>query len=145
MTKALKRDEESYQRFHAYIVEVHLESEMRDICIRHRVSIHDIYLDERGPSTHAARLEVWWWLVSVIQKSPREVGRIFHRDGSSILYALRRLHERANAMVTELESDTVSHVAKQVAQTSAAAKASNGFSRAAQVDLGNAVGSGRKR
>lgn len=142
---AIKRDESSFLLFHAYISEVQLESELRAICLRHRVTLRDVYLDIRQPSAHAARLEVWWWMVTKIQKSPREVARIFHRDGSSILYALRRLHERADMMMVVLTEETINPVSKAVAQSYADAKVLTGEAAAQLNNLGKSVGRNRKK
>jgi imidazole glycerol phosphate synthase subunit HisF len=96
------RDEAGYMRFLYYLDETGLDAEVRAVCLRHHVTARDVYMDTKGPSTHAARLEIWYWLTETIKKSTGEVGRIFDRDGSSICHALRKLRETAEAMSIEL-------------------------------------------
>jgi hypothetical protein len=94
---------------------------------------------------HTARLEVWWYLVTAIQKSPNEVARIFHRDGSSILYALRKLHERAVVMNVVLSEETVGLIAKAVATNAAQAKSIAGLEASKMLNLGKAIGRNRRK
>ena len=109
------RDQEGYLRFLYYLDETGLDVELRAICLRHHVTPRDVYLDTRGPTVHAARLEIWWWLTQTIGKSTGEVGRIFDREGPSITHAIRRLREVAAAMGHELDATSAPSVARGVA------------------------------
>ncbi len=120
------RDQEGYVRFLYYLDETGLDVELRAICLRHHVTPKDVYLDTKGPTVHAARLEIWWWLTSTIGKSTGEVARIFDRDGSSVLYAIKRLRETAASMTVELDAMRVPDVARDVALTAASSQRRNG-------------------
>jgi len=115
-----RRDDESYRRFLVYIGECGLEPGLRSICLKHAVTPRDIYLDATGETIHAARLEVWWWLAQEHRKSSSEIGRMFDREPSSILYALKKLSEEARHLVgiyngNELMHESAKAVAKNVA------------------------------
>ena len=116
MTVHNVRDEESYKRFLEYVTESGLEPEIRTICRRHAVTLRDIYLDVRGPTVYAARLEVWWWLASAYRKSTSEIGRLFDREATSVLYAIRRLREASIAMGIELDAGTAHDMAKRISE-----------------------------
>lgn len=103
------RDDTSYARFIEYVRECGLETEMRIICLRHSVTPRDIYLDTQGYTVYAARIEVWWWLSSYYRKSTTEIGRMFDREGTSIVHALRKLRERATALGFVLTQEDVPH------------------------------------
>lgn len=115
------RDEAGYQRFLAYIQETGLDEGLKSICLRHHVTLREIYLDVRGPTVYAARLEAWWWLYSGFNKSTSEIGRIFDRNYSSILHAFSKLKETAAEMGHELEKNgahvTAKAVSKRLAET----------------------------
>jgi hypothetical protein len=132
MSKILRRDDASYEVFAAYVVEAGLDFEMRSICLYNHVTIRDIYLDARGPTVHAARLEVWWWLTFVLKKSFNETGRLFDRDPTSIAHAVRGLVNQSITMAVPL--DSVSHVrdvARAIADRSLNRNRASGAVRAA--------------
>lgn len=114
-TPKVVRDEGGYQLFFAYITECGLEPELRAICLCHSVTLRDIYLDLRGPTVHAARLEVWWWLTTIYRKSTLEIGRMFNREPTSITHALRKLRETAAAMGQALDASAAHEVSKHLA------------------------------
>jgi hypothetical protein len=114
MAKHRVRDNDSFAVFTAYIAETGLDASMREICLQHRVTLRDIYLDVRGPTVHAARLEVWWMLM-FLRKSSSEIGRLFDRDASSVQHAMKRLTERASELGTSLGVETVREIARSVA------------------------------
>lgn len=116
MTTRNVRDDESYKRFLAYATESGLEPEIRAICRRHAVTPRDIYLDVRGPTVYAARLEVWWWLASAYRKSMSEIGRMFDREATSVLYAVRRLRDTSVAMGVELDASSAHELAKHISE-----------------------------
>ena len=115
MAAPKERNEESYLRFLYYLDETGLDVELRAICLRHFVTPKDVYLNSKGPTVHAARLEIWWWLTTTIRKSHGEVGRLFDRDGTSILYAMRKLRTTATTMGAELDALHAADVARAVA------------------------------
>lgn len=124
---ARRRDEEGYLRFAAYLGETGLLVGARVICLRHAVTPRDIYLDGAGPTTYAARLEIWHWL-STLGKSPTEIARMFDRDDSSIRYALGRLAKVAEEMGAELgesSDDGVARIARAVASKTNDARIGN--------------------
>lgn len=114
VVKSRPRDNAAYEIFLAYITEVDLVVTFREICMKHHVTLRDIFLDVRGATVHAARLEVWWFL-GLMSKSYSEIGRIFARDATSVQHAMKRLQERAAAINVTLSSETVCAVARSVA------------------------------
>lgn len=113
------RSEESLLRFAAYAEECGFAKELREICVAHRSSIADVYLDVRGPTAHAARLECWWWLGAACRKSATEIARMFDRDRSSIGYALDKLAEEAAHRGVGVGPDTVRVLAIAVSESTA--------------------------
>lgn len=101
------RTEAGYQMFSAYIEEVGLGDQIKEICKRHVTTPRDVYLDTRGPSATGARFEVWWWLMKVVGKSTAEIGRLFDRDASSMTHAMKKLYTKADAVSRDVELTTV--------------------------------------
>lgn len=97
-----KRDKAGFRIFFAYLEETGLDEPLRAICRSHAVTLAEIYLDTKGPTVYAARLECWGWLTLAAGKSSAEVGRLFDRDPTSVLYALRRLAEGASLTLAGL-------------------------------------------
>lgn len=112
---AKPRDETGYRRFEKYIDDVGLGMEMRTICKRHTVTPRDIYFDSKGGTAHAARVEVWWWLVNVVGKSTLEVGNLFDRAATSISKALIKLYECAEELGKDLDTRSTREIAKVIA------------------------------
>lgn len=111
------RDNEGYERFLAYITEAGFIDDLKSICLSHRVTLREVYLDVRGPSVYAARIEIWWWMMFSLHKSSVEIGRIFDRDYSSVLHAITRLKERAIELGIPFNDAVGSHnVAKTMAK-----------------------------
>lgn len=104
MAARFRRDDETYEQFLLHLREAGLEEGIRDICRKHGVVPREIYLDFRGTSTVSARLEVWWWLSTTWKKSHLEIGRIFHRETTSVTHAFAKLHQTAREMNKELQS-----------------------------------------
>lgn len=113
MTKRRIRDNAGFESFSTYIVDCGLEADMRAVCLKHRVTLRDIFLDARGPTVHAARLEVWWGLIH-FGKSSHEIGTIFFRDPTSVQHAMKRMMERACELGIPLDVDHVHDVARSV-------------------------------
>lgn len=120
------RDNDGYERFFAHVTEAGFAEDLKAICLRHHVTLKEIYLDTRGPTVYAARLEAWWWMTSAIHKSSSEIARIFDRDPSSILHALTRLKEAAQALGESLDGEGSHKVAKQMSRELAEARVSGG-------------------
>lgn len=114
MAKTRTRDNADYEIFLAYITETSLDGYLRPICLKHHVTLREIFLDVRGTSVHAARLEAWWTL-TLFKKSSLEIGRIFARDATSVQHAMKRLNERAIALGVTLDLEHVTQVARAVA------------------------------
>lgn len=114
------RDQTSYLQFLVYLDETGLDAGVHEICRRHHVSTREVYLDTKGPTVTAARLEIWFWLRIAIGKSNGEIGRIFGRDAGSISYAFHRLVEQAKAMNVDLTRETAPDVARAFALKTAA-------------------------
>lgn len=114
MSKTQTRNLVGFELFSAYIVEAGLDEEMRAVCLSHRVTLREVYLDARGTSVHSARLEIWWRLVNM-GKSTSEIGRMFARDATSVSHAMRRLNEVAAEIPTTLGAENVNEVARAVA------------------------------
>ena len=114
MAKTRLRDNVAFEAFSSYIAECGLEGDMRAVCLKHRVTLRDIFLDARGPTVHAARMEIWRNLTS-FGKSSNEVGTIFFRDATSVQHAMKRMNERACEMGVPLDADHVHDVARSVA------------------------------
>lgn len=114
MAKTRTRDNADFEIFSAYIVEAGLDPEIRATCLKHRVTLRDIFLDVRGASVHAARLEVWWNLLA-FGKSSSEIGRIFARDATSVMHAMKRLAEQAAKNNIALTPETAGDVARSLA------------------------------
>lgn len=129
------RNEESYQKLLVYLNEVGLFDDLRAVCLKYYVSLRDIYLDSRGPTVHAARLEVWFVLAHTFKKSNGEIAKIFDRDGSSLTHAFRRLKEKAAEIGKELPRD-VTEVAKAVAAESNEAMSAAGMKQAKRLNGG---------
>lgn len=117
--KPQRRDEDGYQRFLGYLGEAGIEPELRGICLTHAVTLRDIYLDVRGPSCMAARLEVWWWLSFKYHKSRPEIARLFDRDPGSIAHAFTRLRDTAAANGRETIPSSYIHGLSVLVATSA--------------------------
>lgn len=113
------RDEATYACFLVYLDEIGLIDELRAICRAHHVSLRDIYLDARGPTSTAARMQAWWWLVAVKRKSQSEVARMFDRDDTSIGYAVRKLCTQSRVMNVELTEATVERIARAFGEQTA--------------------------
>ena len=135
MTSSKPRTQETYLQFLLYLDETGLDEELRAICKGHHVTPRDVYLDARGPTVHAARLECWWWLVMHTRKSPGEVAKLFDRDPGSIRYGMLRLGEQALILGRELNAESVRAVAEGVAD-SAAEKQAQAGERVAATGLG---------
>lgn len=115
----MARDQTGYLQFLVYLDETGLDVGVHEICRRHHVSTREVYLDAKGPTVTAARLEIWYWLRIVIGKSHGEIGRMFGRDAGSISYAFHRLVEQANVMNVDLTRETAPDVARAFAVRSA--------------------------
>lgn len=111
----MARDQTSYLQFLVYLDETGLDVGVQEICRRHHVSTREVYLDGKGPTVTAARIEVWYWLRVAIGKSNSEIGRMFDRDASSVSYALARLHAEAEAMNVVLTRENAPDVARAFA------------------------------
>lgn len=103
------RDEAGYRRLIAYLGEVGLEPDVRGICLRHAVTLRDVYLDSSAAEVHAARTEIWWWLESKHRKSRAQIGRLFDRDATTVTAALNKLEKIAAEMGKELDEESVVH------------------------------------
>lgn len=101
---AAPRNEDTYREFLAYLNETNLYEDLKSICLRHHVTLRDIFFDIRGPTVYAARVESWWWLASTLHKSNNEIGRLFCRDSSSILHAMAKLRNTAVELGKEIDS-----------------------------------------
>lgn len=112
----MARDEVGALRFLAYLEETGLFDTVRAICLAYHVTPRDIYLDGRGPTIVAARLETWWVLSARARKSAREVGDMFGRDPSSVMHAMRKLGAHAVDLGVELSEETVRRVAEAAAR-----------------------------
>lgn len=108
------RDEATFQIFLAYITEIGLEQEIRSVCLKYFVTLRDIYLDVRGPSVHAARLEVWFWMSYRYRKSNGEIGVLFNREGNSVMHALRKVKEKSLQYGMQLPDD-ITEITKRMA------------------------------
>lgn len=108
-------------RFAAYADEAGFGDALRAVARAHFVTIGDTWLDHRGESIQAARMEVWWTLVNVFSRSEVEVARMYARDKSSIQFALQRLEAQAASEGVVLDESTV----RGLATRSAAAKAAS--------------------
>lgn len=111
----MPRDKAGFRRFFAYVEEANLTEPLRAICHRHGSSLLEIYLDTRTPAAVAARIEVWWWLITETWRSPNEVATLFARDHASITHAIRQLRERAAALDVRVAPDTAPTLAKLIA------------------------------
>lgn len=100
------RDRAGFRRFYAYLSEVEMLDAFRDVLRYHGVSLLQVYSDEKGPSVHAARLHLWWWLAKAYGKSPAEIGRLFDRGGDSVAYGLKRLQSAARARQAVLSEES---------------------------------------
>jgi hypothetical protein len=109
------RDEAGYAVLEKHLTESGLEVSVKEICKSHFTSLRHIYLDTRGPSVLAARIEVWWTLMKVYGKAHAEIGTIFNRDRSSISWALRRLYIMADGKQRDVEVASVHELAKAIA------------------------------
>ena len=109
------RNDETFLRFLAFLGETGLEPQVRGICLAHSVSLREVYLDFRGASVHAARQEIWFWLLHEMGRSPNEVARIFDRDRSSLIHVTKRLKEKAVSLGRPLDMTTVRELASAVA------------------------------
>lgn len=112
----MKRDVVTYLKFQQYVEEAGLLPKLQEIVLAHHVTLHDVYLDLKGPSTIAARLECWWWLMKHGNKSRGEIGRIFHRDTTSILHGLRKVHAKADELRVQLDAGSIRIVAVAMGQ-----------------------------
>lgn len=117
-----ERTEEGFRNFSGYVEETGLFADLKAICLRHHVTLRDVYLDTKGPTVYAARLEVWWWLYSTIKKSTFEIARLFDRDDSTISYALIKLRARATELGHVLE-DNVHDTARAIAERTTRSRA----------------------
>lgn len=102
-----------FETFSAYILEAGLDEELRAVCLTHRVTLKEVYLDTRGTSVHAARMEMWWRLANM-GKSLSEIGRLFARDVTSIMHAMRRLREISAEQSIPIGTESVTIVARAV-------------------------------
>jgi hypothetical protein len=66
----------------------------------------DMYLDGKGPTMLAARLESWWYLMRRAGKSAGEIALMYDRDQSSIQHGLRQLFRYADELGFEVEAAT---------------------------------------
>lgn len=114
MSKKRIRDDESYRAFISYLNETGLESEIRSICLKHYVTPRDVYLDVRGQTVHAARLEIWFWLSFRFRKSNSEIASIFDREGTSVQQALRKVRDKSASANLHLP-DRITEVARLLA------------------------------
>lgn len=114
------RTKEKFRAFYEYLVETGLLPVLQAICLRHTVTLHDVFMDVKGSSVTAARIEMWWRLMTLYGKSPAEIERIFQRHRDSIAYAMRKLQERANEHGVAVAEDTVTPLAKTIAAQSLA-------------------------
>jgi len=109
------RDKLGFRRFYLFCEEVALLDPFREILRLHAVSLWDVYGDVPGPSVHAARMHLWWWLSAAYGKSAGEIGRIFDRDGSSIHHAVAKLRARAKKEGVLVSEETAAPLARLVA------------------------------
>lgn len=109
---ASPRTEDRSCFFLAYLAETGLDVELRAICLRHFVSLRNVYLDGRDPTIVAARLECWFWLSTRARKSASEIARIFDRDNASVHHGLKKLREMAAKMNVPLDAEHASEVAR---------------------------------
>lgn len=112
-----KRTSVSCERFIVYLEDSGMKEAVSAICKSFYVSPRDIYLDARGWTITAARLETWWWMMTIARKSMGEVARIFDRDSSSLYYSMQRLGEMAVEKGVPLNEKTIHAIAEAVAQT----------------------------
>lgn len=112
------RDEGGYRRFVAYLGETGLLEEIRSICLRHAVSLRDIYFNSSASEIQAARSEIWWWLEAKHNKSRATIGRMFDRDASTISTAIKKLSGIAAEMGKELNDSAVFDLATLLAKRS---------------------------
>lgn len=122
----MTRDRASFRRFYAYAKATGLDVPLREICQAHRTTLFDAFTDVKGPTTHAARLECWGWLMFAVNKSTGEIGRLFARDATSIYYGVKRMTEIAEEDGTTLGLETLRALAMRVAARSAEAMSANG-------------------
>lgn len=117
MPRGKIRDEAGYQVFIQYLSEAGFEPVVREICLEHAVTPRDTYLDARGPTCHAARLVIWWWLHTSFRKSFLEIARIYDRDHSSISQAVKKFKERGNELGTPVIELAVAHRVAKIIST----------------------------
>ncbi len=139
-----KRDRESFKRFYAYVDECGLVEVLKGICAAHHVTLADAYLDARGPTVHAARLECWWWLRSRCRKSEAEIAVMWDRDRSSIHYALGKLDDEARRRGVAVAADTARVLAVGVAENTAERISAAGRRQAALNGAGRASSGARE-
>lgn len=107
----LVRNEEGFARFATWLDDAGQREDVRGTCVRYAVTLRELYLDARGASITAARVEVWWRLSTAFLKSPGEIARIFDRDTSSVTFVLAALERHAAEMKITLGPETVAQVA----------------------------------
>lgn len=123
---ARPRDKAGFRRFFGYLEETGLVEPLREICIEHAVTLFEVYGDEKGPTAYAARLECWAWLHLSLRKSPTEIARLFDREHTSLLYALRRMREAATTMGVDFAVETARPIAQEIAGRASAAATAAG-------------------
>lgn len=122
----LQRDQAGFRIHFLYIKEVGLDGSLISICKAHAVTLHDVYVDGRGPTIHAARLECWGWMHLFLRKSHSEIGKIYDREPGSVLFALKRMREIASEYGVRFELSTLRQLASEVAQRSSTNQAAAG-------------------
>ncbi len=114
MGKVCTRNNDDYEIFLAYINETGLIVDMQIACLNHRVTLREIFLDVRGATVHAARLEIWWTMMN-FGKTTKEVSRLFVRDVSSVSHAMKRLREHSSKLNLPLDIHHVRAIASDLA------------------------------
>lgn len=87
-----KRDARSFARFEGYLDETGLLPTVRAILAQHHISLEELYRDDYGFGPKVARLEIWWWMTTRLDKSISEIARIFDREWKTVWRRLRDLN-----------------------------------------------------
>lgn len=109
------RSKAGFRRFYAYAEEVGLKEPLSALVARHESTLFAIYMDEPTVSATAARLEVWWYLVTETGRSAAEVAELFDRNRSSVVHGLRLLKAKAEQLTVRVAPDTIGVLARLVA------------------------------
>lgn len=85
-----------YERFRKYCQETGLLEDLERLARSHRVTLKAVYERRHSKSVVRARQAIWLWLHD-LGKSHPEIGELFGRDHTTIIYAVRRARELRDA------------------------------------------------